>query len=96
MTIGGLAAAAFLGIPAGLALDIIEPASHPHHRGPAHSVAAFAGLVTLAQKIWNSPVPGTAKIWALALLAGVGSHHVLDVGSTKGLPLTGLARHLSW
>ena len=90
-TLGGFLTAAVVGIPAGLALDLIEPAIHPHHRGPAHSVVAFAGLAALANNLWcDGTVVPQAKVWGLVALAGVGSHHILDATTARGLPLSGI------
>jgi inner membrane protein len=90
-TLAGLLTAGLFGVPTGLALDLLEPADHPHHRGPAHSTVAFAGLVALANKTWTDPTtPATARVWAMVLLAGIGSHHVLDATTPRGLPVTGI------
>jgi membrane-bound metal-dependent hydrolase YbcI (DUF457 family) len=87
-TVGGLLTAAVVGIPAGLMLDVIEPAIHPHHRGPAHSIAAFAGLAALANNLCCSVATAPqAKVWGLVGLAGVSSHYVLDSTTSRGLPL---------
>jgi membrane-bound metal-dependent hydrolase YbcI (DUF457 family) len=90
-TMGGFFTAAVVGIPAGLMLDLIEPAVHPHHRGPAHSMAAFGGLAALANGLWcDSTVAPLTKVWGLVALAGISSHHILDASTPRGLPLTGI------
>jgi hypothetical protein len=38
-----------LGYLGGRAADLLEPASHPNHRGPAHSAAVGVGLFALAR-----------------------------------------------
>jgi membrane-bound metal-dependent hydrolase YbcI (DUF457 family) len=86
----GLLTAGMLGVPTGLALDLLEPAIHPHHRGPVHSTVALAGLVALANKTWTDlATPPVTRIWSLVVLAGIGSHHLLDATTPRGLPLTG-------
>jgi membrane-bound metal-dependent hydrolase YbcI (DUF457 family) len=91
VTFEGLVVAGLVGVPAGLLLDWIEPANHPHHRGPAHSTVAFAGLLTLGHKVWNDPnLLQSGKVWTTLALAGVCSHHVLDATTTMGLPFSGL------
>jgi inner membrane protein len=90
-TMEGLLTAALVGVPTGLLLDLVEPAIHPHHRGPAHSVLAFGGLVAVANGLWSDgTVTQTNKVWGLVALAGIGSHHVLDSSTPRGLPLTGI------
>lgn len=89
-TLEGLVIAGLLGVPTGLALDLVEPAQHPHHRGPAHSTLAVAGLLALANKTWTDPTTlPAARIWSLVVLAGIGSHHLLDATTPQGLPMTG-------
>jgi inner membrane protein len=87
----GILIAAALGVPAGLSLDLFEPAIHPHHRGVCHSQAAACGLGLVANHIWNDPCTSPeAKVWCMTVLAGVGSHFALDAQTPKGLPLLGL------
>lgn len=90
-TMGGLLTAALIGVPTGLLLDVIEPAIHPHHRGPAHSMLAFGGIIAAANGLWSdSTVTQANKVWGLVALAGIGSHHVLDSSTPRGLPFTGI------
>jgi membrane-bound metal-dependent hydrolase YbcI (DUF457 family) len=91
ISLEGLLSAAVIGVPTGLLLDLLEPATHPGHRAVCHSHAAAGGLALLANSIWIDPLLApSAKVWGMTLLAGVGSHHVLDATTTSGLPLTGL------
>jgi hypothetical protein len=85
VTFGGLVVAGLVGAPAGLLLDWVEPADHPHHRGPAHGTLAFGGLLTLGHQVWNDPnvLPGV-KVWTSIALVGVCSHHLLDPTTTRG------------
>jgi membrane-bound metal-dependent hydrolase YbcI (DUF457 family) len=86
-SLGGLLTAGFIGIPTGW----IEPAIDPHHRGPAHSILAFGGLAALGNSLWcDGAVAPQAKVWGLVALAGVGSHHVLDATTPRGLRLSGI------
>ena|ERR1700730_896423 len=87
----GLLMAGLVGIPTGLMLEWFEPAIHPHHRRPAHSMLAFGGLAALGNSLWcDCTVSPQSKVWALVALAGVGSHHVLDATTARGLPLSGI------
>lgn len=90
-TLDGLLTAAIIGLPTGLALDFIEPASHPDHRGLAHSTAALGGLIAYATKHWSDPaLAPSIRVWVIVILAGIISHHVLDATTTRRPPLVGL------
>ncbi len=90
-TIEGLTIAAIIGIPTGLALDLIEPAVHPGHRGLAHSVVSLAGITKLANNTWgDATTASAAKLWTVVILAGVISHFALDATTKRSLPLLGL------
>src|SRR5258708_1613999 len=91
VTFDGLLAAAFIGAPAGLVLDLMEPATNPCHRSVCHSVVAAAAVGILAKQLWIDPIISPqARVWSTAFLAGIGSHYLLDSTTPKGLPFCGV------
>jgi len=97
---------ALSGAAGGRLPDIIEPAVHPNHRGPAHSVAFAAASTTALVKVqptwtdlWARQRPATlAQRLSFAFLEGAGagfgpgylSHLLLDAQTPKSLPLLGV------
>lgn len=87
--LGAALAAALTNFP-----DILEPASHPHHRQFFHSLA-FAGLLGVAgYKVykWETDNPFDEAM-RFVLLVGVGAylvHLLLDAGTPKSLPIIGM------
>lgn len=73
--------------------DILEPATHPHHRQFFHSLAFAAalgyGLYRLYQ--WAPETPGERLCRGLGLIAGAAylGHLVLDATTKRSLPLVG-------
>jgi len=73
--------------------DVLEPASHPHHRQFFHSLA-FAGLLGAAgykAYKWETDNPFDEAM-RFVLLVGVGAylvHLLLDAGTPKSLPIIG-------
>lgn len=85
---GSLLAAICTNIP-----DMIEPASHPHHRQFFHSVA-FAGMVCYGMsKICEwSPKTDSDKFARFCLLmigTGILTHLVMDSLTPRSIPLLG-------
>jgi inner membrane protein len=73
--------------------DLIEPATHPHHRQFFHSafvaVAIGYGLYRLYR--WELDTPMTQTLRALALVAGGAYlvHLAMDATTKRSLPLIG-------
>lgn len=64
--------------------DILEPATHPNHRGTAHSIAVLLGITfALVNRYPNHPL----SILIKPALAGYGSHLVLDARTPKRIPI---------
>lgn len=53
------------------------------HRGPTHSLAALAGLGWLLPYLW----PNVPHSWWVAMMAGYGSHIVIDLFNPQGVAL---------
>jgi inner membrane protein len=73
--------------------DLIEPATHPHHRQFFHSVL-FAVMVACAVyrlHHWEPETDGAALLRVLSLIAGGAylAHLALDAGTPRSLPLIG-------
>jgi membrane-bound metal-dependent hydrolase YbcI (DUF457 family) len=81
-----------IGIAAGAAPDILEPATDPHHRGLGHSVALGTVLTKLAITNCNRENANWQeflKITAAAATVSYVVHLIADGFTPNGLPLLG-------
>lgn len=84
----GLLSAAGLGAMAATLPDLLEPAVHPHHRGPAHSVVALLGVTcTAVESVSSDILTDDEKQLLLSLAAGYASHLAADATTPMGLPV---------
>lgn len=87
----GLFLVGTLSIPASLLPDLLEPATHPNHRGLCHSHLAVLGGLKLVQDLWRNPsIPVEDKAIFTALAIATLSHLALDATTAKSLPLVGI------
>ncbi len=76
------------GAVAGVAPDILEPATTPNHRSLFHSGTALAVLAQGNRKVLqSSQFTESQKAIIFALSAAYASHLVTDGTTTKGIPL---------
>jgi inner membrane protein len=77
---------AFSGLLGGIAPDIIEPATHPHHRGLFHSSVALtaSGYGAVSSQKENAD-PYIRTIFS-AFSTGYASHLVMDSQTPKSIP----------
>lgn len=88
MTLGDIIKSLVLGGLAGIAPDIIEPATSPNHRGFFHSVGMLKILVHVQEKTWQAQnLKEEQKQLISALIDAYKSHLLSDSTTTKGLPL---------
>lgn len=81
-----------IGIAAGAAPDIFEPATDPHHRGLGHSVALGTALTKLAITNCNREngnLEEFLKIAAAVVTVSYVVHLIADGFTPNGLPLLG-------
>lgn len=67
--------------------DVLEPATHPRHRGTCHSWAAFALVSGSAAWALGADLPPMVKLTVGAGIAGYLLHLLDDAGTPFGLPL---------
>lgn len=76
------------GAIAGVAPDILEPATGPNHRSLFHSPAMLALIAQGNRNVWRSEdLKESQKMIASLLSAAYASHLVADGTTPKGLPL---------
>jgi membrane-bound metal-dependent hydrolase YbcI (DUF457 family) len=76
-----------LGAIGGVLPDILEPASHPHHRKLFHSITTASAIGYGLYKAHNSTLDSDMKQTINCAAAGYFSHLLLDLDTPKGLPL---------
>lgn len=76
------------GIVGGVLPDVLEPATHPNHRGMCHSLAALlsTGYGAVKASSGNRIEPYLRTV-AVAGCAAYVSHLILDGETPKGVPL---------
>jgi inner membrane protein len=68
--------------------DILEPAVHPWHRGPCHSMTAGSGAARLAWTPWTGDSNFDLATLLLGFFAlGYLSHLMMDACTPRGVPL---------
>ena len=90
--LGELLVCAGIGIGAGAAPDIFEPATNPHHRAVGHSLAVATGLTKFAITKCNrenGDWQEFLKIAAAVATVSYVAHLVADGFTPNGLPLFG-------
>ena len=77
-----------IGAVAGVAPDLMEPATGPKHRGFVHSGTTVALVTGGIKKVWENPELNSEQ---KAILTALGmsflSHHALDADTPAGIPL---------
>ena len=87
-TLWGALVAAGFATAVGQAPDILEPATHPNHRGVCHSIASLFGVSLVVMKvIESSSLTPQAKTAILVASAAYAGHLLADASTSKGLPL---------
>lgn len=76
-----------IGVVAGTLPDILEPATHPHHRKIFHSLTMSIIVSAGVIKANKSNLPKPTKCAIITAGAGFVSHLILDSKTTYGLPL---------
>ena len=84
--IGKLSAGALVGSIAGVLLDVLEPATNPHHRHFFHSKSAVALTTVGLWKVGTSKIDTGTKQFISCVLVGILSHHYGDSQTEFGLP----------
>jgi inner membrane protein len=86
--LGELLLATGIGVVAGIAPDLLEPAVNPHHRRFFHSFAAAGLLAQATREAWkNDSLPQETKLAASLASAAYFSHLLADAYTPRGLPL---------
>ena len=86
-TLLGALGSLIVGGLAGIAPDMLEPATGPSHRSFFHSIAFLVVLAYGNQKIWESPnLTEDQKLIISMLSAAYGSHLVSDSVTPKSIP----------
>jgi membrane-bound metal-dependent hydrolase YbcI (DUF457 family) len=86
-TIPGALGSLIVGALAGIAPDILEPATSPSHRSFFHSIILLVGVAYGNQKVWESQnLTEDQKLFLSMLSAAYGSHLVSDSVTPKGIP----------
>jgi membrane-bound metal-dependent hydrolase YbcI (DUF457 family) len=68
--------------------DVLEPAVHPNHRSHLHSIASVAvAAYAVKALLASSKADGDTKLVLTATATGFATHHLLDSGTPRGLPL---------
>lgn len=90
-TLEGVLISGGLGAITALLPDILEPSSHPNHRGAFHSWGALAILILSNHKILQNDVfsnlSDNEKLALILASVGYGSHLLVDSQTPKGLPI---------
>ncbi|MBX3103171.1 MAG: metal-dependent hydrolase [Bacteroidetes bacterium] len=77
-----------VGILGGMAPDVIEPATHPNHRGLAHSILVLLVIILILRFLYkqfkDNPI---AKAGIIGFGAGYASHIAMDSITPKGVPI---------
>jgi len=86
-TIQGVLGYLVVGGLAGIAPDILEPATGPNHRSFFHSIILLIMLGYWNQKVWESQnLTEDQKLIISSLSAAYGSHLMTDSVTPKGIP----------
>ena len=86
-TIQGALGSLIVGGLAGIAPDILEPATSPTHRSLFHSITLLVVLAYANQKVWESQnLSEDQKLFIHMLSAAYGSHLVSDSVTPKSIP----------
>ena len=72
---------------AGLVPDLLEPATHPNHRGVCHSVAAGIAVAWVLSGRHTEGLPFTLRLLMLMGAVGYGSHLLADALTPKSIRL---------
>jgi len=84
----GILASAGLGAIMALLPDILEPATHPNHRGTFHSLIALIALILSSHKILqDEDLSDNEKLAFLLASSGYGSHLLADSQTSMGMPI---------
>jgi hypothetical protein len=76
------------GAIAGVAPDILEPATNPNHRSLFHSPAMLTLMAQGNRKVWQSEhLKESQKTIVSLLSASYASHVIADGKTSRGLPL---------
>ena len=88
MTFGDIIKSLIIGGLAGIAPDIIEPATNPNHRGFFHSVAMLNILAYSQDRTWQAHNLAEEQKQLISTLIDAYTSHLLSDSTTqKGLPL---------
>jgi len=88
MTFGDVIKSLVIGGLAGIAPDIIEPATNPNHRGVFHSVGLLKILAYAQDRTWQTQnLTEEQKQLISTLIDAYSSHLLSDSTTPKGLPL---------
>jgi len=88
VTLGGVVLSGLGGLASGCLPDLVEPATHPNHRGSFHSATAGGILGYFDCKAMTYPkLSDDEKLAILVLSAGYFSHLILDALTPKSLPI---------
>ncbi len=88
VTLGGVVLSGLGGLASGCLPDLIEPASHPNHRGRFHSATAGGILGYFDYKAMTYDKLGDdERLAILVLSAGYFSHLILDALTPGSLPV---------
>ena len=87
LTIPGILGSLIVGGLAGIAPDVLEPATSPSHRSVFHSIILLVILAYGNQKVWQSQnLTDDQKLIISMLSAAYGSHLVSDSVTPKSIP----------
>jgi inner membrane protein len=87
LTFSGLLVSSAAGTLGGVLPDLLEPATHPHHRAFFHSLAFAASAGIGVQRFASDPSRAPAqKLLVLVAALGYASHLTLDGCTPRGLP----------
>lgn len=87
-TVLGALGSLVVGGLAGIAPDLLEPATSPSHRSFFHSLALLAMLAYGNQRVWKSQnLTRNQKLTISMFSAAYGSHLLSDSSTPKSIPL---------